>query len=128
MICDSCQREADVYSRVLTRSGFRTRCRACLSPKTRPSCFNPFSDLVLTHVRTADDKPVHVSSLRQLRQIEKDHRCVSLVANADEKNFDSPPQHQPGSAFKTMTDENRWLYPDVAKAMLKDMEEAGEVF
>jgi hypothetical protein len=84
--------------------------------------------MILDHIRTADDRPVHVSSLRQLRQIEKEHKCISLVANTDEARFDDPPQHVPGSAFKTMSDENRSLYPDVAKAMLKDMQEAGEVF
>jgi|FreactTroBogLake_1042271.scaffolds.fasta_scaffold41506_2 hypothetical protein len=127
MTCDSCHQEADVYSRVLTRSGFKTRCRACARPKVRPSCFNPFSDLALDHVRTSDGRPVHVSSLRQLREVEKEHRCISLVGNMDEARFDDPPQHKPQTAFDTMSQERRWLFPDVAEAMVKDMRANGEI-
>ncbi len=127
MICDGCQREADVYSRVLTRSGFKTQCRACRSPSARPSCFNPFASLTLDHVRDGQDRPITVTSLRQLRQVEKDHRCLSAVANLDAAHIDEPPQHKPQSAFDTMSGENRWLYPEVAESMIREMRESGEL-
>jgi hypothetical protein len=128
MLCDECQLDASVYSRRLTKGGFKTLCRSCLSPRTRPSCYNAFAELSLDHVRDANDRPVRVTSLRQLREVEKQHRCLSAVANLDAAHVDEPPQHKPGSAFKTMTDENRWLYPEVAQEMLKDMQESGEIF
>ena len=59
--------------------------------------------------------------------MEKQHKCVSLVANVDESKFDDPPQHKPGSAFKTMSDEGRWLYPEIAEKMLADMKASGEI-
>jgi hypothetical protein len=127
MICDTCRNECDSYTRKATRSGMKTVCRRCQTGRSRPSVYNPFCDLELTHVRDANDRPIRVTSLRQLREVEKQHKCVSLVANADEKHFDEPPQHKPGSAFKTMSEQNRWLYPDVAEEMLRDMRASGEI-
>jgi hypothetical protein len=127
MECDTCHNDADHYVRKLTRFGFRTQCRSCQTGKVRPSVYNPFAAMDLDHVRTSDNRPVHVSSLRQLREIEKEHKCVSLVANSDEKHFDDPPQQKQGSAFDTMTEERRWLHPEIATAMLKDMRDSGEI-
>ncbi len=89
--------------------------------------YDPFSSLTLDHVRDQQDRPVTVTSLRQLRQIEKEHRCLSAVANLDDKHVDEPPQHKPNSAFDEMTRQGKWLYPEVAMSMMKEMQEAGEL-
>ena len=128
MVCDTCGEDAVQYTRKPSRGGMRTVCRCCLTGKVRPSVYNPFSDLVLDHVRDAQDRPVTVTSLRQLRQVEKDHRCLSAVANLDDAHVNEPPQHKPGSAFKSMTDEGRWLHPEIAIPMYEEMKRNGEVF
>lgn len=128
MTCDECQREADHYVRKLTKTGFRTQCRACKTGRVRPSVYSPFAEMSLDHVRDAHDRPVRVTSLRQLREIEKKHHCVSLVANADEKHFDDPPQKKSPTVGEQMTHERKWLYPEIAEPMYREMKERGEVF
>lgn len=123
MFCDSCGFDSAVYTR---RRG-KTICRMCRSSVVRPSVYDPFSSLTLDHVRDQQDRPVTVTSLRQLRQIEKEHRCLSAVANLDDKHVDEPPQHKPNSAFDEMTRQGKWLYPEVAMSMMKEMQEAGEL-
>lgn len=128
MICNSCGEDAVQYTRKPSRGGMKTICRPCQTGRVRPSVYNPFSELVLDHVRTPDDRPVHVSSLRQLRQIEKEHHCLSAVANLDDAHVSEPPQHKPGSGFKSMSDEGKWLYPEIAIPMYEEMKRNGEVF
>jgi hypothetical protein len=93
----------------------------------RPSVYNPYANLSLDHVRDEHDRPVQVSSLRQLREVEKKHHCLSAVANLDDAHVNEPPQHKPQSAFDEMSRDNRWLFPDVATQMLKEMRESGEL-
>jgi len=84
--------------------------------------------LTLDHVRDQNDRPITVTSLRQLREVEKQHRCVSLVANADEKHFDDPPQKRSPTVAEQMSHEGRWLYPEIAEPMYREMKANGEVF
>ena len=138
MICDSCNLEVDRYKRRMTRSGMRTVCRACENPRVRPSCFNPFGELVLDHVRDEQDHPVRVTSLRQLREVEKAHKCSSLIANSDEAHFDDAPQQRQPTAFAEMNrpyqdadgtwQSSRWLHPEIANEMYREMEAAGELY
>lgn len=128
MICDQCNHEASVYTRKATRSGMKTVCRSCQTGRVRTSVYNPFAELVLDHVRDHNDRPVHVSSLRQLREVEKQHHCVSLIANSDERNFDTPPQKKSPTVADQMGREGKWLYPEIAEPMYREMREAGEVF
>ena len=53
MVCNSCSLDVDRYKRKMTRSGMKTVCRACDNPRVRPSCFNPFGELELDHVRVS---------------------------------------------------------------------------
>ena len=102
-------------------------CRTCLAPRTRPSCFNGFSELVLDHVRDANDHPIRVTSLGQLRQVEREHHCISAVGNMDAAHIDEPPQHKTQTAFDTMSNEGRWLHPEIAEGMIREMRESGEL-
>ena len=138
MVCDECGIESDRYTRRLTKRGYRTQCRSCKSPRVRPSAFNPFAELELTHVRDSNDHPVRVTSLRQLREVEKQHKCTSLIANSDEANFDDVPQQRQPTAFAEMNrpyqdadgtwQKSRWLHPEIAENMLHDMETSGELY
>lgn len=123
MICDSCFEEVSVYTR---RHG-KTTCRLCRSGKVR-SCADGFQSLTLTHVRDSHDRPITVTSLRQMRQIEREHHCLSAVVNLDSKHVDEPPQMRKTDAFQEMSRSGGWLYPEIAEPMLAEMRESGELF
>jgi hypothetical protein len=127
MICDECQREADHYVRKLTKTGFRTQCRACKTGRVRPSVYSPFADMRIDHVHGHDGKALRVTSLRQLYEAEKEFKFKSCVGHTDEARFDDPPQQTKDTAHDIMTRENKWLYPDVAKQMVRDMKASGEI-
>lgn len=138
MVCDSCKNEVDRYKRRMTRSGMKTICRSCENPRVRPSAFDPFAELVLDHVRDSEDHAVRITSLRQLRQVEKEHHCVSLVANSDEAHFDDPPQQRQPTAFAEMDrpyqdadgtwQQSHWLHPEIGPQMYEEMRRSGEIF
>ena len=138
MVCDSCHNDVDRYKRKMTRSGMKTLCRSCENPRVRPSCFNPFAELELDHVRDHNDRPVRVSSLRQLREVEKQHHCTSLIANSDEAHFDEPPQQRQPTAFAEMNrpyqdasgtwQKSHWIDPEIGPQMYREMEAAGELY
>lgn len=128
-VCDKCGKEVSRYSQwpIEQPDGkyrFVTSCYVCEHPRhSAPSCANPFGDLVLEHVHDEQGKPVRVTSLRQLREAEKRYGFRSLVANSDEKNFDKPDviaPKRPRDAFESMSEHNKWLYPDMARTMLAD--------
>lgn len=125
MICDCGHNSPSYIIQYSPRR--RTLCRQCSRPQLRETCANPFAALTLEHVTDDQGNPLAVTSLRQLRDAEKRYHFSSCVANTDSANFDKPPQSRPASAFDSMTRENRWLYPEVAQAMLKEMQESGEI-
>jgi hypothetical protein len=50
------------------------------------------------------------------------------VANADEKHFDEPPQKRSPTVADEMTRGCKWLYPEIAEPMYREMKERGEVY
>ncbi len=129
-ICDTCKQEVSRYTQWPVeqpdgRYCFATSCYACEHPQhsMQTGAVRVFSDLTLDHVTGEDGRPVRVTSLRQLREAEKRYHFRSVVANSDEKNFDRPDAIAPKrskDAFEAMTENNKWMYPDVARAMLAD--------
>ena len=84
-----------------------------------------FSDLTLSHVAGEDGRPLRVTSLRQLREAEKKYKFRSWAANQDEKNFDKPPEAPSNRIADHLTKEKKWLFPETANAMLKEIERRG---
>lgn len=125
MICD-CGHDSPSYV-VQYRPRRRLICRLCSRPQPRETCSNPFAALTLDHVHDGQGRPLEITSLRQLRDAEKRHHFSSCVANTDSANFDKPPQTRQTDAFDAMTKEGRWLYPEVAQAMLQEMRAGGEL-
>jgi hypothetical protein len=46
----------------------------------------------------------------------------------DEARFNDPPQKKNPTVGDLMTQENRWLHPDIGPAMYREMKERGEVY
>ena len=126
MICSQCGYDSPTFSIRITPRGPRRICRHCRSPRSRESVVNPY-DLTLDHVHDHSGQPLRVSSLRQLQAAEKEFQFKSLVANENENRFDEPPQHKPRDLFDAMTDENKWLFPDIGPAMVQELRESGEI-
>lgn len=126
--CHLCQQPTARYTRRLTAIGLVTTCHVCANPQhSLAAVATPFADLTLDHQFGDDGKPLHVTSLRQLRAAEARLHFKSLVANEDSANFDRPPQSQHGDLFRSMSEEGKWMYPEVAKPMLREMQENGEL-
>jgi hypothetical protein len=66
----------------------------CARERAVLSVNGSFSDLTLDHIHDSAGKPVRVTSLRQLRQAEKDYNFVHRVANYDGANIDIPEQQR----------------------------------
>lgn len=128
MICDQCHESVSAYrQRLQPDETWLTICRNCSTPKAALSVFNPYSEIVLEHVRDAADEPVRVTSLRQLREMEKEHHCRAVVANEREQDFDRPSDTKQPDMFEQMSKENKWLFPEVAESMIRDMRRSGEI-
>lgn len=129
-VCDNCGQTVARYSQWPKEQPdgkykFITSCYVCEHPQhaMASGAVRVFSELTLDHVTGEDGKPVRVTSLRQLREAEKRYGFRSVVANSDEKNFDNPnaiKRQMPNDAFEAMTANNKWMYPDIAKAQLAD--------
>jgi hypothetical protein len=128
-ICSSCSQPTTSYRQRLLASGrWQVTCLVCANPQhSSLAAANPFQELVLDHVLDEMDQPLRVTSLRQLREAEQRYHFRSLVANENSENFDKPPQSDKGDMFKRMSDENRWLYPEIAESMVAEIRESGEL-
>lgn len=133
-ICSICNKSTVHYRQRLapTTPGIRpaiiVTCHGCLNPRhAELAGTNPLGSLVLDHVHDEAGQPVRVTSLRQLRAAEQRYHFRSVVANQDASNFDTPPEHKTGNILESMSAENKWLYPEVAEQMLKEMRESGEL-
>lgn len=139
MICSKCGADSVAYTVRLTPLGPRVCCRRCRSPRSRPSCVNPYAGLVLDHVHDEHGRSVEVSSLRQIRDAEKRYRFRSLVANENSADFDKPPQlaATQRSVFDQMNEpwrdedgewhESHWLYPEIAQEQVRELAAEGEL-
>jgi hypothetical protein len=125
VICADCQHETTRYVTKFHSGGARTTCHTCEHPVHSSLAANPYADLTIEHVVTEDGKPLRVTSKRQLLEAEKKYHFRSLVAHTDEANFDKPPQQATGSVADFMTREKKWMYPEVAQAMLREVKEKG---
>lgn len=120
--CEDCGVTTSRYVTKFHSGGSRTTCHTCEHP-VKATCHNPFSDLTLEHVHDEQGRPLRVTSSRQLREAEKKYHFRSVVAHTDEANFDKPPQQQKGDLYDFMSREKKWLYPEIAESMIKDMRE-----
>jgi hypothetical protein len=128
--CSHCRLLADRYTtrRDPATHAWLVTCHVCAKPRhAGGGCLNPFAALTLTHARDELDQPIQVSSLRQLRQAEQRYHFKSVVANSDERGFDTPPSTRTPDLFEQMSQETKWLYPDVAESLVREMREAGEL-
>jgi hypothetical protein len=126
MLCD-CGHDSSCFTVNIGPRGPRRVCRNCRSPRVRESVFNPYADLTMEHVHGDDGRPLHVSSLRELRDAEKRHAFKSLVANENESDFQKPPQHREKDLFERTSEAGNWLFPDVAEGLIREMRETGEL-
>lgn len=93
-VCDECQKP--VYRVRLMQStgkwlGFAC---GCLQDEIVKTTVNPFSDLTIAHIHGEDNKPIRVTSVRQLREAEKRYGFKHHVANMNEANFGVAPSHR----------------------------------
>lgn len=128
-LCTDCNLPTTNYRQRLLPSGkFKTTCNVCANPQhSLNAVATPLAELVMDHVHDEFGKPLRVTSLRQLREAEQRLHFRSVVANEDSQNFDTPPRAEHGDLFKRMSDENRWLYPELAESMVAEMRENGEI-
>ena len=129
ILCDDCGHETSRYITKFFGSKVKTTCHVCEHPcHAIAQCKNPYENLTIDHV--IDDhtgKPLRVTSARQLREAEKRLHFRSLIGHTAEADFDKPPQGESRSIAEIMFAENKFLYPEVAKSMLKEMERNGEL-
>lgn len=125
MQCD-CGHESCSYI-VLYSPRRRTVCRACTRPRLRDSVANPYQNLELEHVHDDAGQPLRVSSLRQLDQAQRQHHFQHWATSADSVNIDKPPSHRQPTLYEQMSKEQKWLFPEVAEGMVREMQEAGEL-
>lgn len=126
--CDDCGRDAAKYSLRFRAGKQVVRCHACANPKHAAlSCYNPFAELTLDHAHDLDGKPIHVTSLRQLRQAETRYKFRSLVANERAADFDKPPQTKIPDLYEQMTREGKWLHPEIAEGIVREMRANGDI-
>lgn len=126
MLC-SCGHDSVQYELRMTARGPRTRCRSCVVPRTNHSCVNPYSGLTLEHATDENGRPVMVDSLRGMRDAEKRYKFKSLVSNENEVDFGKPPVTRIPDLFETNSREGKWLFPDIAENMVREMRERGEL-
>lgn len=126
--CGKCGHDTTSYTMKFRANSVQYECHVCEHPPISDArCANPFSEIVLDHVTGEDGRPLRVTSSRQLREAEKKYNFRSLVAHTDEANFDKPPQRNQESIADAMTRTNKWMYPDVAIPMMKEMKARGEL-
>lgn len=139
IVCDSCGEETARYVVRFYDGRLHQECRVCTHPRHSgySSCVNPYADLRLDHVLDEENKPVRVTSRRQLEQAEKRYNFRSLVAHTMSENFDKPPQQRKMNAIDEVTMAGRagkkdehgnrigWMYPSIAESMLKEIREKG---
>jgi hypothetical protein len=126
--CDKCGAEATSYTMRFRAGRIQHECHVCEHPPISDArCANPYSEMVIDHVTGDDGKPLRITSSRQLREAEKKYHFRSLVGHTDEANFDRPPQRKQESIAEAMTRTNKWMYPDVAIPMMKEMKARGEL-
>lgn len=128
VICEDCKHETNRYVTKFFGDRAKTTCFVCEHPPAQShNVGSRFSELVLDHVTGDDGKPLRITSIHQLRAAEKKYKFRSVVGNEDECNFDKPPQTNQRSIAEQMTAENKWLFPEIAKPMLREMERNGEL-
>jgi hypothetical protein len=81
----------------------------------------------MQHATDELGKPLRATSMRELRELEKRYHFSSTIAETDEANFNCPPPPRITDPFEQMTKDGKWLYPDVAERMLKEMRQNGEL-
>lgn len=136
--CDSCGEETSVYTVRFYNERLHQECKVCTQPRHSgySSTVNPYSDLTLDHCLDDQNRPVRVTSRRQLEQAEKKYHFKSLVANQWEENFDKPPQQRKMNAMEELSHNSAvgkkdpktghtlgFLYPEIARAQLKELKE-----
>lgn len=128
--CHTCGQTSTQYTTKFRGDKVLYYCKPCEHPVHSDLNLGKslFGDLTLDHVMDEFGKPVRVTSRRQLLEAEKRYKFRSLIGHSDEANFDKPPQGEHRKLDEIMFDEKKWLYPDVARAMLKEMKEKGDAF
>ena len=128
-ICTDCHLPTQNYRQRLLPSGrWKITCNTCLNPgHSSLAVATPLSELVMDHVHDELGRPLRVTSLRQLREAEQRLHFRSIVANEDSANFDTPPKSDKGDMFQRMSDEGKWMYPEVAEQMVEEMRASGEL-
>jgi len=71
-------------------------CKDCFNIPAVLSPGKNLWDFTTTHIT---GKPVHVTSLAHLRQLEKQYGCSSHIANNESKNWSTPPPVKQGPAL-----------------------------
>lgn len=95
MTCDTCGKP--VYrTKYFASCGkfIGVDCGCCSLERAVLSVNGSFSDLTLEHIHDESGKPVHVTSLRQLREAEKRYHFSHRVANYDGENINIPEQQK----------------------------------
>lgn len=127
-ICVDCGHETTNYTMKFRADKVQYSCRVCEHPPIRDQrVANPYSEMIIDHVLGEDNKPLRVTSARQLREAEKRYHFRSLVAHTNEADFDKPPQTNQASIAEQMTRDQKWLYPEIAIPMMKEMRQRGEI-
>ncbi len=129
-ICHDCRHEVSVYTTKFRAGKILYFCKPCEHPvhSDKTLGHNPFADLTLEHAHDEFGRPVHVSSLRQLHEAEKRYNFRSLIGHTDEAKFNEPPpQRQTPKLTDVMTAQNKWLFPEIAVPMVREMRERGEI-
>jgi hypothetical protein len=136
-ICESCGIETPRYVTKFFSGRAHHTCHVCEHPRHSAPCTNPYGNLVIEHVLTEENKPLRVTSKRQLLEAEKKYKFRSLVAHMNSENWDKPPQTPAltGADRILATMEDRrgqrdshgnklgFLFPDTARQMLKQIKD-----
>lgn len=127
--CNKCGHQTTSYTMRFRAGSIQYECHVCEHPPISDArVANPYGDMVIDHVLDEETgKPLRVTSSRQLREAEKRYHFRSLVAHTNEADFDKPPQTNQASIAEQMTRDQKWLYPEIAIPMMKEMRERGEI-
>lgn len=88
---------------------------------------NPFSEMIIETVTGEDGKPLRITSRRQLHEAEKKYHFRSTVGHMDEANFDQIPRKPQKTISDVMTEQGKWLFPEIGPRMYAEMKARGEV-
>jgi hypothetical protein len=92
-VCESCH-EVVYRTRFVRGRWLGLDCRCFADPPVEAGATNPYADLTIEHVYGDDNKPIRVTSARQLREAEKRFEFCSVVANMESRHFDDAPQQR----------------------------------